>query len=402
MSHSSGRTGSSRGKWRTGKLGGVLPNCQLCYEAKSACRVVKLHDCVSSGLRNPRYYLCGACVDWLLYEQLQSGVGDKVLFCILCDARLGIRSRALLEPDASQFDIVCHVQCDKCLKWHEVGRGMQSKLESLDAAFTCRDLGSDCPPVPLKLQCSRCGQEHQASQSEYDRYKSDPTFSCRRVSLRCLSTAPAVYQPSQQSIHTNKAVLYLRGHEDPYMTMGLKKDASLPQVRAKWKVLARLWHPDKQRGGQGDGARFVRLHRAYTRILEQKLQQVSNRGRPLGSSAGAGASNHFRLRFKQKPPANWTPSRTKHRLHGKQPASMLWRPVTFQASLAGEPVRGPAPIEDGRRARRPSSTSSLGRAVHCHNASSSQPTRSKRCIASDPAEVATEKRSTSRRSPRGV
>jgi len=66
---------------------------------------------------------------------------------------------------------------------------------------------------------------------------------------------------------------------DPYRTLGLAPTASLAEVKAAYRRLAKTNHPDA--GGEGSLPRFLAIQAAYERLAGPA------RGRPKGPTPGA-------------------------------------------------------------------------------------------------------------------
>jgi len=66
---------------------------------------------------------------------------------------------------------------------------------------------------------------------------------------------------------------------DLYDVLDLPRDASADDVRASFRTLSRMYHPDKQEGGGGSasGEAFMRVHRAYRVLGDDALRAFYDR-----------------------------------------------------------------------------------------------------------------------------
>jgi len=56
---------------------------------------------------------------------------------------------------------------------------------------------------------------------------------------------------------------------DPYARLGLPSGSPLPMVKAHYKILARVYHPDKT-GSAGTSTKFQAIAEAYRSITTQE------------------------------------------------------------------------------------------------------------------------------------
>jgi DnaJ-class molecular chaperone len=86
---------------------------------------------------------------------------------------------------------------------------------------------------------------------------------------------------------------------DPYETLGVARDASEDQIRAAYRRLAKLHHPDLNPGKRGAEDRFKQISGAYALLSDPEKRGRFDRGEidasgaerapPRGAGAGAGA-----------------------------------------------------------------------------------------------------------------
>ena len=71
---------------------------------------------------------------------------------------------------------------------------------------------------------------------------------------------------------------------DPYAVLGLERDASDPEVRAAYRRLVQLHHPDHNGGSPESAARFAAVQSAYTAVLADRKARTAAAA-PGGDSA---------------------------------------------------------------------------------------------------------------------
>lgn len=69
---------------------------------------------------------------------------------------------------------------------------------------------------------------------------------------------------------------------DPYAILGVPRDASMGEISAAWRTLAKEWHPDL-RGDANALGRMVQFNAAYEQILAERTGRA-----PAGSRATSG------------------------------------------------------------------------------------------------------------------
>ena len=73
---------------------------------------------------------------------------------------------------------------------------------------------------------------------------------------------------------------HLEGHrEDPWQVLGVRRDAPLPEVRARWRELVRAHHPDKMIA-RGLPPETVNLANARIAAINRAWEEISSRATP--------------------------------------------------------------------------------------------------------------------------
>jgi molecular chaperone DnaJ len=67
------------------------------------------------------------------------------------------------------------------------------------------------------------------------------------------------------------------GKPDYYKTLGLRKGASVKQIKARFRQLARRYHPDHNPGSPGSEERFKLVAEAYQVLTDQKRRSLYDR-----------------------------------------------------------------------------------------------------------------------------
>ena len=76
---------------------------------------------------------------------------------------------------------------------------------------------------------------------------------------------------------TNIESRHLEGHrEDPWQVLGVARDAPLPEVRARWRALVRIHHPDKMIA-RGLPPETVNLANARIAAINRAWEEISSR-----------------------------------------------------------------------------------------------------------------------------
>jgi curved DNA-binding protein CbpA len=76
---------------------------------------------------------------------------------------------------------------------------------------------------------------------------------------------------------------------DPYATLGLDQDASDAEVRAAYRRLVQLHHPDHNGGSAESARRFEEVQEAYARVRELRAGAGGRSGSRSASQARTGA-----------------------------------------------------------------------------------------------------------------
>lgn len=89
---------------------------------------------------------------------------------------------------------------------------------------------------------------------------------------------------------------------DPYVILGVKRTASLDEIRAAWRALAKSVHPDRNQNDPMANARFTEAGQAYQLLkdpekrsrydMELKMAEGATKG-PQTQGPGSGFSNFF-------------------------------------------------------------------------------------------------------------
>jgi curved DNA-binding protein CbpA len=77
---------------------------------------------------------------------------------------------------------------------------------------------------------------------------------------------------------------------DPYQTLGVRPSASDAELRAAYRRLVQLHHPDHNGGSPGSARRFEEVQDAYAAVRRLRQGGAGATGGRGGTTAGAGAS----------------------------------------------------------------------------------------------------------------
>jgi DnaJ-class molecular chaperone len=83
---------------------------------------------------------------------------------------------------------------------------------------------------------------------------------------------------------------------DPFVTLGVSRDATPEQIKAAFRKLALQWHPDKNPGDKAAEARFKEINEAH-----QILSDPQKRAEALNPRPQSGGDFEFDLRAHQGP-----------------------------------------------------------------------------------------------------
>jgi curved DNA-binding protein CbpA len=61
---------------------------------------------------------------------------------------------------------------------------------------------------------------------------------------------------------------------DPYKILGVKRDAGQDEIKAAWRNMAKVVHPDHNQGDPNAGARFAEIGRAYDTLKDPKKRSL--------------------------------------------------------------------------------------------------------------------------------
>jgi curved DNA-binding protein CbpA len=132
---------------------------------------------------------------------------------------------------------------------------------------------------------------------------------------------------------------------DPYQTLGVRANASDAELRAAYRRLVQLHHPDHNGGSADSARRFEEVQEAYARVRELRRTTTGSPRAPAGSPRattgstwtvpGYGSERRSRARSEAPPPADFDPE-VESRL----------------AALERELLKAQVAREDARRAAR--------------------------------------------------
>lgn len=84
-----------------------------------------------------------------------------------------------------------------------------------------------------------------------------------------------------------------REHRDPYVVLGVRRQASGEEIARAYKRAARASHPDSGAAGSGSGERFQAVSDAYEVLRDPRRRAVYDQSHPLARSrtmeAGGGS-----------------------------------------------------------------------------------------------------------------
>src|SRR5262249_3359711 len=64
---------------------------------------------------------------------------------------------------------------------------------------------------------------------------------------------------------------------DPYKVLGVRRDAGADEIKAAWRNLAKVVHPDHNQGDPTATARFAEIGRAYDTLKDPKKRNLFDR-----------------------------------------------------------------------------------------------------------------------------
>jgi DnaJ domain len=82
---------------------------------------------------------------------------------------------------------------------------------------------------------------------------------------------------------------------DPYRILGVERTASMREISAAWRTLAKEWHPDL-RGDANALGRMVQLNAAYEQILAERTGRAAPRATAAAPEEAAAGSDPARAR----------------------------------------------------------------------------------------------------------
>jgi DnaJ-class molecular chaperone len=72
---------------------------------------------------------------------------------------------------------------------------------------------------------------------------------------------------------------------DPYSVLGVKKTASLDEIKAAWRSLAKALHPDRNQGDPSAHMRFAEIGQAYQLLRDPEKRQRFDQERRMADAA---------------------------------------------------------------------------------------------------------------------
>ena len=135
---------------------------------------------------------------------------------------------------------------------------------------------------------------------------------------------------------------------DPYQTLGVRANASDAELRAAYRRLVQLHHPDHNGGSADSARRFEEVQEAYARVRELRRTTAGPAGAPTGSAGtatGAASERRSRAGAAEPPPRADVDPEVESRL----------------ADLERELLKAHLAREDARRAARRAAEPSDGR-----------------------------------------
>ena len=155
---------------------------------------------------------------------------------------------------------------------------------------------------------------------------------------------------------------------DPYDALGVRANASDAELRAAYRRLVQLHHPDHNGGSAESARRFEEIQDAYARIRELRSTTTGSPGPTTGSTrtaTGSTSRRRSRARSDQPPPsADFAPAVESPRARSDQPPpSADFDPAVESrlADLERELLKAHLAREDARRAARRAAEQSDGR-----------------------------------------
>ncbi|XP_020252945.1 chaperone protein dnaJ 11, chloroplastic-like [Asparagus officinalis] len=87
------------------------------------------------------------------------------------------------------------------------------------------------------------------------------------------------------------AIAVAEREKSPYEVLRVKETASITEIKAAYRALAKRYHPDVNRVGNGNGSEFVEMQAAYATLSDPEAKAMYDRtvgfGR-VGSYPGSG------------------------------------------------------------------------------------------------------------------
>lgn len=86
---------------------------------------------------------------------------------------------------------------------------------------------------------------------------------------------------------------YYKNNIPPHKILGIAKNASIPEIKTKYKELVKIFHPDKYNGSKDYAAeQFVKIDNAYKTMISHNYQRNKN----ISHQNGIFYPNRFNVR----------------------------------------------------------------------------------------------------------
>merc|ERR1712228_285625 len=86
-----------------------------------------------------------------------------------------------------------------------------------------------------------------------------------------------------------------------YKILGVARDASLKEIKKKYRELALIWHPDKNKDNQEEAEKkFHDISEAYEVLSDNELRGKYDRGEEVFENQGGGGHHHNPFEFFQQ------------------------------------------------------------------------------------------------------
>ena len=99
-------------------------------------------------------------------------------------------------------------------------------------------------------------------------------------------------QPGPRSFGAFRASRALSAARDAYTVMGLDRRASQQEIKERFRVLAKQYHPDLNTGDRTASLKMAELTSAYDTLMDPKKRAALDQA-TAGTSAGAGPGSSY-------------------------------------------------------------------------------------------------------------